>query len=55
MKAGGFVCQADRICTYPYAACNGVKDCSDGADEDPALCGAYNCSLSGSDYVSGSM
>ena len=51
IKQGGFICQADKFC-LPGAACNGVKDCSDGADERQDFCTAYNCSLNGDGNVS---
>eukprot|EP00245_Coleochaete_scutata_P012497 TRINITY_DN4850_c0_g2_i3.p1 TRINITY_DN4850_c0_g2~~TRINITY_DN4850_c0_g2_i3.p1 ORF type:complete len:489 (-),score=60.68 TRINITY_DN4850_c0_g2_i3:447-1913(-) len=31
-------------CIRATKICNGIKDCSDGSDERPALCNRYNCS-----------
>lgn len=52
LSAGGFLCKRDKSCVSPGYVCNGVRDCSDGADEDPSFCASYNCSASGEGYVS---
>eukprot|EP00245_Coleochaete_scutata_P012500 TRINITY_DN4850_c0_g3_i2.p1 TRINITY_DN4850_c0_g3~~TRINITY_DN4850_c0_g3_i2.p1 ORF type:complete len:162 (-),score=15.92 TRINITY_DN4850_c0_g3_i2:202-687(-) len=47
-----FYCRLDEArcpsgkaeCIRATDICNGVKDCSDGSDELPAVCKSYNCS-----------
>ena len=29
------------VCISPHAICDGVKDCSDGKDEESELCGKF--------------
>ena len=41
-------CPGDNgYCLPTYSLCNGVKDCSNGTDEDPSFCSSYNCSSAG--------
>ena len=50
----GFVClNSTTECIPRGAVCNGFSDCSNGSDEDPAMCAAYNCSSVGYERVSG--
>jgi len=36
-------CPSGNQCMRPFSLCNGVKDCTDGSDEDPAYCAASSC------------
>ena len=39
---GRFRCLKDQTCIPLHKRCNGIKDCTDGWDEDAAICGMYH-------------